>query len=207
MENDSIVSKRKLVKSFSIRFRGVKIRWFVSSRRKSFSNWENFVFLCSFEDFFFVQKSFRRTSRNLFKICPIRRIRFPRSVLRCLRIGDVRRIFDRESGGNRRKIPGWRKKKRFCDEKNQIALFRFQNYISNDFLTAQHRLYLILVDLYTFSFGSFPSVLFQSIEERRFTDRILSVRSEKRKFTFLQRNLMFSSSSSRSFVLGSFRRV
>ncbi|UJR09779.1 hypothetical protein I4U23_014006 [Adineta vaga] len=43
-----------------------------------------------------------------------------------------------------------------------------KNYLSNSFLENQHRVYLVLVLLYIFAFGSFPRILYQQMDENRF---------------------------------------
>ncbi|CAF3303105.1 unnamed protein product [Rotaria sp. Silwood2] len=55
-----------------------------------------------------------------------------------------------------------------CDQTYE----KIKNYLSNSFLESEHRIYLILVLLYTFVFGSFPQTLYQQIDENRFDKQI-----------------------------------
>ncbi|CAF4609028.1 unnamed protein product [Rotaria sp. Silwood1] len=55
-----------------------------------------------------------------------------------------------------------------CDQ----AYEKIKNYLSNSFLENEHRIYLILVLLYTFVFGSFPRILYQQMDENRFDKQI-----------------------------------
>ncbi|CAF1143273.1 unnamed protein product [Rotaria sordida] len=52
------------------------------------------------------------------------------------------------------------------------AYEKIQNYLSNSFLENEHRIYLILVLLYIFVFGSFPRILYQQMDENRFDKQI-----------------------------------
>lgn len=48
------------------------------------------------------------------------------------------------------------------------AYEKIKNYLSNSLLDSEHRLYLVLILLYIFVFGSFPRLIYQEIDEHRF---------------------------------------
>ncbi|CAF0883727.1 unnamed protein product [Adineta ricciae] len=51
---------------------------------------------------------------------------------------------------------------------NDQAYHRIKDYLSNSSLESEHRIYLVLVVLYIFAFGSFPRTLYQQMDENRF---------------------------------------
>ncbi|CAF5215317.1 unnamed protein product, partial [Rotaria magnacalcarata] len=55
-----------------------------------------------------------------------------------------------------------------CDQ----AYNKIKNYVSSSLLENEHRIYLIVVLLYMFVFGSFPRTLYQQMDESRFDKQI-----------------------------------